>query len=105
MDIPLSVRKTFRRPLFSNLVQVVESICTKLIYFVMCTVYLFFGGMFFRNLDYFIFNEIKPLQSVLLPFCCCDFWIIVGIGSYASSTGGGRVRGDLPRAIVKEKTR
>lgn len=36
--------------------------------------------MFFRNLDYFIFNEIKPLQSVLLPFCCCDFWIIVGIG-------------------------
>lgn len=47
----------------------------------MCTVYLFFGGMFFRNLDYFIFNEIKPLQSVLLLFCCCDFWIIVGIGS------------------------
>lgn len=29
--------------------------------------------MFFRNLDYFIFNEIKPLQSVLLLFCCCDF--------------------------------
>lgn len=40
MDIPLSVRKTFRRPLFSNLVQVVESICTKLIYF--CYVYSIF---------------------------------------------------------------
>lgn len=40
MDIPLSVRKTFRRPLFSNLVQVGESICTKLIYF--CYVYSIF---------------------------------------------------------------
>ena len=65
----------------------------------MCTVYLFFGGMFFRNLDYFIFNEIKPLQSVLLPFCCCDSWIIVGIGSYTltvSVINGGRAGSRRP---------
>lgn len=55
--------------------------------------------MFFRNLDYFIFNEIKPLQSVLLPFCCCDSWIIVGIGSYTltvSVINGGRAGSRRP---------